>query len=373
MHAPAPAPAPPAGLPSPDHRQWLQVFGACFVLVATLLLWTILTPPFRGDLTRLGRLSETAFGPTRPTATTDPALRVSSALDEADVLVIGDSFSAPLQWQSALVAQGLKVATVHWDTLGPVCADLEATLQSQGFHGKTVVIESVERALDDHLGRSLACARRYPEPLQTRHAARDLETAGAFGLNTRETLFSGLLTTLNTWRALHTDAPEVVNRGEGAKQVRIQHLPDGCQRFSHRACNRGLFFAQDRTAPLFSPALVERMQRLSARHPGLSITWLVIPNKSGVYLQPDRTARAGAVLETSGLGPDLFGTLTRQSRQTLDLYNPNDTHTSVEGHQVMGQAVLAWWRANRRGPTSARCRTAPGSPTPPPAARSACR
>ena len=348
MHAPAP-PAPPTDLPSPDHRLWLQVFGACFGLVLVLLLWTILAPPFRGDLTRLGRLSETAFGPTRPAATLDPALRRSSALGEADVLVIGDSFSAPLQWQSALVAQGRKVATVHWDALGPICADLESMLQSQGFRGTSVVIESVERALDHHLDQSLACARHTAKALQTRHAADDPEVAGAFGLNTRETLFTGLLTTLHTWQALRTDAPSVVlDHDEGTRQVRIQHLPNGCQRFSHRACDRGLFYAEDETAPPFSPAMVERMKRLAARHPGLSITWLVIPNKSSVYLQPDRTALAGAVLETSGLGPDLFSRLTRRSQQTLDLYSPNDTHTSVEGHQVIGLTMLAWWKESRR-------------------------
>lgn len=89
-------------------RLWLRVFGTCLAVVATLLLWTVLTPPFQGDLTRIGRLSETVFGPNVQAPATDPALRLSSALDEADVLVIGDSFSAPLRWQAVLVAQGLK-------------------------------------------------------------------------------------------------------------------------------------------------------------------------------------------------------------------------------------------------------------------------
>ncbi|MEX8494464.1 hypothetical protein [Sphaerotilus sp.] len=324
-------------------RLWLLAFGTCLALVAALLVWTVLTPPFQGDLTRIGRLSETAFGPTVQATTTDPALRVSSALDEAEVLVIGDSFSAPLRWQAVLVAQGMKVATVHWETLGPVCADLESLLRRQGFRGTTVVIESVERALDDRLDRSLACAARQdPHPLQTRHVARDRETAGAFGLNTRESLFTGLLTTLHTWKALHTDAPEVVNRHDGAEQVRIQRLPGGCQRFSHHACDRGLFFAQDRTAPPFSPAMVERMQRISARHPGLAITWLVVPNKTSVYLEPDRATGIGTVLERAGLGPDLFSHFVRLSRQTRDLYSPNDTHTSAQGHRAIGQRLLDW-------------------------------
>ena len=337
---------------STAHRLWLRVFGACFALVGALLLWTVLSPPFQGDLTRIGRLSETAFGPTAQSTTIDPALRVSSALEDADVLVIGDSFSAPLRWQSVLVAHGMRVATVHWEALGPVCADLEGLLRRQGFRGKTVVIESVERALDDRLDRSLACTTRQdPHALQTRHVARDRETAGASGLNTRESLFTGLLTSLHTWRALHTDAPEVVNRRGGAEQVRIQRLTGGCQRFSHRACDRGLFFAQDRTAPVFSSAMVDRMQRLSARHPGLHVTWLVVPNKTSIYLQPDRASHVGGVLTATGLGPDLFGALARESLQTRDVYSPNDTHTSVEGHLVIGRALLTWWQARHHTAT----------------------
>ena len=40
-----------------------------------------------------------------------------------DVLVIGDSFSMPHIWQVALIRDGLKVRTEHWDNLRAVCAD----------------------------------------------------------------------------------------------------------------------------------------------------------------------------------------------------------------------------------------------------------
>jgi hypothetical protein len=358
---------------------WLRVFGIVVAIVAALLLWTLLTPPFRGDLTRLGRLSETEFGPTQPSRPVERALRVSSALHEADVLVIGDSFSAPLLWQSALVTRGLKVATANWLTIGPVCADLGAVLRAQGFRGSAVVIESVERGLEGHLDASLACAHMRPGRIQTRQTARDWDTVGPFGLNTSETLFTGLLTTLNTRHTRLSDAEELVHHTNGADRVRIQRVPDGCQRFSHRLCERGLFFVDDRTAAPFKPASVARMQQLASRHPDLSITWLVLPNKSSIYLQPDRAATVGTTLETAGLGPDLFGDFVRLSRQTRDLYSPNDTHTSTEGYRVVGQRVVDWLNTRAPAanptptPTSARCRTAPDSPTPPPAAKSACR
>lgn len=337
-------PSSPTG-PSPASgavQLWLSVFGTGVALVTALLLWTLLTPPFRGDLTRLGRLSETEFGPTQPSRPVERALRVSSTLQEADVLVIGDSFSAPLLWQSVLVARGLRVATIDWLTLGPVCADLGSVLRTQGFRGSAVVIESVERGLDGHLDDALACARTRAGRLQTRQGARDWDTVGPFGLNTSETLFTGLLTTLHTRDARRSDAEELVHHTDGANRVRIQRVPDGCQRFSHRLCGHGLFFADDRTSAPFGPSSVERMQQLARRHTDLSITWLVLPNKSTVYLEPDRAATVGSTLETAGLGPDLFSHFVHLSRQTRDLYSPNDTHTSTAGHQALGQRLIDW-------------------------------
>jgi len=322
---------------------WLSVFGTGVALVAALLLWTLLTPPFRGDLTRLGRLSESEFGPTQASRPVERALRVSSTLQEADVLVIGDSFSAPLLWQSVLVDRGLHVATIDWLTLGPVCSDLGSVLRTQGFRGSAVVIESVERGLDSHLDDALACARTRTGRLQTRQSARDWDPVGLFGLNTSETLFTGLLTTLHTRDARLSDAEELVHHTDGADRVRIQRVPNGCQRFSHRLCGRGLFFARRPDIhPVRSGPRSERMQQLARRHTDLSITWLVLPNKSTVYLEPDRAATVGTALEAAGLGPDLFGAFVRLSRQTRDLYSPNDTHTSTQGHEALGQRLFDW-------------------------------
>jgi hypothetical protein len=323
-------------------RLWLRVFGAVLAVVAVLLLWTVLTPPFQGDLTRLGRLSESAFGPSQAPYPIDRVLRVSSALHEADVLVIGDSFSAPLLWQSELVARGLKVATANWLTVGPVCADLVSVLQAQGFRGRAVVIESVERGLEGHLSASLACLHMRPGPIQTRQHVRDWEAAGVFGLNTRETLFTGLLTYWHTRDVEQSGAEEIVHQTDGAARVRIQRVPQGCERFSHRLCERGLFFADDRTSAPFGPTAVGQMQQLSRRHADLSITWLVMPNKSSIYLEAERSAAVGAALESTGLGPDLFADFVRQSRQTRDFYSPNDTHTSLDGYRAVGQRVHAW-------------------------------
>ncbi|MDZ7854664.1 hypothetical protein [Sphaerotilus sp.] len=337
----------------PDNglRLWLRVFGAMLAAVVGLLLWTLLTPPFQGDLTRLGRLSETAFGPTQATRAIDPALRVSSTLQAADVLVIGDSFSVPLLWQSVLVERGLRVATIGWQAIGPLCADLGEVLRAQGFRGSAVVVESVERGLAAHLDAALACTHTRPGRLSAQQAPRDWATAGPFGLNTRETLFTGLLTSWHTHRARTTQAEELLHHTGGADRVRIQRVPDGCLRFSHPLCERGLFFADDRTSPPLTASSVGQMQQISRRHADLAITWVVMPNKSTVYLPAASTAAtrtAGAALEAAGLGPDLFAEFAQRIHQTRDLYSPNDTHTSPDGYRVTGARVHAWLVARTR-------------------------
>ena len=325
-------------------RLWLRVFCSVLAAVLALLLWTLLTPPFRGDLTRLGRLSETAFGPTLVQSVVPPALRVSSALQEADVLVIGDSFSAPLRWQSVLVERGLRVATVGWQTLGPLCADLGEVLRAQGFRGSAVVIESVVRGLSAHLDDALACTRTRPGRLLAQQPPRDWDPTGPFGLNTRETLLTGLLTQWHTYRARTSQDEELRHATGGADRVRIQRVPEGCQRFSHRLCHRGLFFADDRTAAPFDATLLDKLQRLSHRHADLSVTWVVVPNKSSVYLNPRHSPDAAAALETGGFGPDLFRLLTETSRQQRDLYQPNDTHLSPAGDRLLGERIADWLR-----------------------------
>lgn len=331
-----------------NSRLWLVVFGACGLIVSGLMIWTLLTPPFQGDLTRLGRLSETDFGPMlAPTVSIEPELRISSALSDADIVVIGDSFSEPLLWQSVLTRQGLKVATIHWRKLGSICSDLGRVLRTQGFQGSDVIIESVERGLQGNLEKSLDCDRMPPHHFQTEHAARDWSGTGRFNLNTKETLLTGLLTAWHTHRARQSGTAELVNSLGGANMVRIQYVPDGCRLFSHRLCERGLFFADDRTSPPFSATLITQMLRLTERHADLALTWLILPNKSTIYLSPQRAETIGAALPENHLGPDMFARLSALRLNHKDLYSPNDTHTSVEGHIEVGQQVLLWLQASR--------------------------
>ena len=81
-------------------------------------------------------------------------------LDQADVLVIGDSFSMYYAWQSPLVGAGYRIASAHWDKIGPLCDDFASWLRREGFKGKLVLIESIERLLPERLD----AGARLPQP-----------------------------------------------------------------------------------------------------------------------------------------------------------------------------------------------------------------
>jgi hypothetical protein len=127
---------------------------------------------FTGELTRMALLPESLFGWTRSQPAIEARLLQQSPMQEADVLVIGDSYSIPLVWQSVLVQRGFKVRTESWDSVRGICEDLLPWLRRQGFRGHTVIIESVERMLEDRLRGSLACAHMDYHALPNTDAPR---------------------------------------------------------------------------------------------------------------------------------------------------------------------------------------------------------
>lgn len=102
------------------------VFGFLLVYAAILLalLPSLHVNVFYGDLTRIGKLPESRFGWLAQQPLIDAASLQSTALTQADVLVIGDSFSDQRLWQSILVRVGWKVHTVSWGEVGDaLCVD----------------------------------------------------------------------------------------------------------------------------------------------------------------------------------------------------------------------------------------------------------
>jgi hypothetical protein len=315
-------------------RLWLSIFAAGYAIVAALFVATLLTPPYRGDLTRIGQLSESRFRARNADSEEAREPAPDSPLAQADVLVVGDSFSIERRWQLDLTLSGLRVAFSHWDEIGALCADFAERLAERGFRGRWVIAETIERELQGRVQDSYRCARMPP----VRPPPHQGSTTGFIPrrallwpeLNWGETLLTGVINEWHTRRAARADTELVF---ANTRVVPMQH---GCRLFSHAACEKGLFYAIDLQRSPASQAQLEQMQAIAARPAPWHLVWMVIPDKSTIYLAPDRRRRVSDGLSARCLGPDLFAPLLAARDTMIDLYLPNDTHLSPRGFALVG-------------------------------------
>lgn len=317
-------------------RLWLRLFLAGFAVVVALLLFTLFTTVPYGDLSRIGRVSDHQFGWRAPAAQVDAKYLHDSPIPEADILVLGDSFSMTGRWQSVLTKEGYRVATIFWAHYGETaCEDFESWIGDAGFRGKLVIVESVERLLADRLRRSKGC-KTAQRPVQPSGAFLLPPTPPAlYDLYWSAPLTTGWVTYFNTRRALETSA-DVWADGNAL----VRSVPDGCAYFSHRACERALFFGEDVDNGNLNEKNVASMQAFTQAHSRVPMIWMVIPNKTTVYLDPGHSKGFEAAFRASGLGPDLFSFAMNQKARIRDFYFPNDTHMSMHGQLAMGAVML---------------------------------
>lgn len=295
---------------------------------------------FDGDLTRMAPLPETQFGWLKPQPNVHPALMAQSPLGQADVLVIGDSFSDPRIWQTALVDAGLKVRTELWGAMPFICADLDSHLRRAGFKGRFLIIESVERNLPHRLSDSLQCqsasyqvndasaSLRMPPPQQVDRSQKSYSSKLLAGLNTllNATVFAHAPTQLQA-------LPFLLNA-----EVAVRPVEHGCRLFSHSACSHALFYAQENADDPWQQS-VQSMLALNTRFSTLTPVWVVIPNKTTVYFHPQK--QLWKELVKHHLGPDLLGmTNAALENNTVDVFPANNTHFSTESYLQLGQEVL---------------------------------
>lgn len=294
---------------------------------------------FQGDLTRMGMLPETQFGWRKPQPALDPRLLQQASMKEADVLVIGDSFSDSRVWQTVLTQRGLKVRTESWDSIRGICEDFMPWLRVRGFAGKYVVLESIERNLAGILGSSVACqhmqyhphiktdAPRYP-PIASFDAARN-NYDGRFS--------TGIQTWLNMAeyeRVARTDFKVWILPND----VKMARVTNGCTLFSHARCNDALFFGKDNAGDVDANALGS-IEKLNTRLNSITPVWVFVPNKSTAYLYPDKQFWNEA--EKRFHAPNLLRMAQRAIREkTVDLYPANNSHLSTTGYLLMGEDVF---------------------------------
>jgi hypothetical protein len=321
-------------------RTWLFIFGAGFLVCYALLVASLLTPIPYGDLTRIGRISEVEFGWQKAPPPIPDADVKASSIQDADVLVIGDSFSVRYAWQSQLVGAGYRVATTHWDNTGPVCSDFSSWLAKSGFKGKVVVLESIERLLEDRIEKAEACKtmehdfKPVPPPFENPSRPKP-----GFQLDWDAQLLSGWLTFKNTREIMRsnswTNTPDAWGPLIDARVV-----PEGCKQFSHKACDKLLMTAEDRVNAKLSVKSARFMASFAAQSAPYRVLWMVIPNKSTVYLDQHHADEFRAAFNPLGVGPDLFELAAQNRFKVTDLFPANETHVSTAGYLVLGRRML---------------------------------
>lgn len=333
-----------------DYRRLFTLtVGVLLVLYAGAGAFFLPYASFYGDLTRMGMVPEKDFSWHKEQPLIPGEWQVASKLAEADVLVVGDSFSAAWVWQSELVRHGLKVHTLQWGEVRGICEDFSGWLHAHGFKGKYVVIESVEWKLQTVLQSSLTCTRTPGDVPD--HAGKLGSTLRYLEEGTplvQGKMSVGLRTAWNGWRYSLAQS-EATFKSKNFAPVTIRRLADGCQLFSNRRCEDGLFLDYEMENEGPDAGAIEQMKQIAGRLQGYKVMWLVVPNKSTAYLNRKKTfwRTAGQQLDV----PDvlaIFDDLLSQ-KKIVDLYKPNDTHLSTAGYQELGR--IAWRALMKAGVT----------------------
>jgi hypothetical protein len=296
-----------------------------------------------GDSTRIGYFSERDFG----WQSDQPALTIEQfkdySLAEADILVIGDSFSEKRVWQTRAIAARLKVTTIHWKELktdghwGSLPDNLAETLRIAGFKGHYVVIESIERLFQERVKK---LSKEY-KPLVKHNL---VISEAPYGKRERVILtqLNGLswsVKTLYNKIKLSLNIPDKHWESERVQPIKF----DGCQVFSHRLCHYALFLYEEFKKETFNSIDNVLAVNKNLQNVGIQPIWLVVPDKSTVYLgygklnkNPYQNIWQQFSQYPELIAPDLGEVFTQQSRLIKDFYMPNDTHLSTNGFLYLG-------------------------------------
>jgi len=329
------------------------IFATLFFVSLPVVWISLFFTTYHGDLTRVGKWTDHDFTWSIEQKPIEPSLQRSHDIKDADILVIGDSFSASLYWQSVLIKDNLKVTSLTWSQIGNLlCQDFEVNLKEQGFKGKHIIIESVERVAKRQFKKSVNCQSSKTFPNQT--ASHNTGSHPAIGqadfiMNWNGQFIAGMQTILNSAGIrIHSDYTRLYNLF--STNVRIYEIKDGCRYFSNRLCQYGLFFKEDYQQDGLNDKVLEDIKTLKNRLPHYQTTWVVIPNKSSIYHREElyeSSADFWAKLSKENLGPDLFQS-TQEAKLTIkDIYAPNNTHYGSSGYLFVGEQIASYLKLKR--------------------------
>lgn len=318
-------------------KLWLRIFGAGFLVIIALLIVTLKTPAFYGDMTRIGLLSETAFGWRIEPPHVDRQYLNAVPVADADIVVIGDSFSMSNRWQSLLTRAGYRVTTTFWGQINEeLCGDFDAWLDRAGFRGKLVIVESIERLVNDRMVATQTCkTMTKPFSAGLKPFFESPSAVPAPALNWDGKLTSGVRIYRNTRRAREATEPILSN-----DRILVRPVPEGCAMFSHQLCDKVPFWPADDENGELTVQHAAQMKAFSDAHPQRAVLWMIIPNKTTVYVKPEHSKDFVTAFGAADLGPDLFSLSQEEKKKVRDYFFPNDTHLSMHGQLVVGQRIL---------------------------------
>lgn len=314
------------------------------IVIAMVIVFGMVTFPFLGysnydgDLTRMGMLPEKHFGWTAQQPKIEKNHLSSSSWMDADILVIGDSFSEKLIWQTKLVQAGYKVRTESWASVGQICDDFNDWLSLNQFQGRYVIIQSVENSFDVRLKKSVQCKKtqyKFLKKTEINPPPISIER-GYYSIHQGQ-LFAGVKTWLNELIYEEKLKNENFDTWNVNENVQVKRIQNGCELFSHLQCKDVLFYRKI-SRPSVSE-IVENMKLVNKRVASSRLIWLVIPDKSTVYLSETGSLRdwnQELDLSINVLKPLLHAINNKE----MDIYFGNDTHLSPKGYGLVGEVVL---------------------------------
>lgn len=330
----------------------LAFFASAALLLLPAILASLFLHPVDGDLVRIGHLPQRDF----TAQAAQPVLETfadGAKSANADILVLGDSFSAANAWQSELTRiTGRRTLTWHYDTVRCTGDWLEKALQGALRAGaRTVIVQSIEREFLGRFEDRPGCARDYypPADMSGEPVGEPRSPWSIFPIDIRH-----LGKTVAAYSRIHGTTGRLQSR----KAVLVDLVRDDL--FSHAQPRRLAYFADDEikfnqwSAESAGRTLVQlRQWQHRADAADVQLFFLVIPDKSSVYWPhiepaqrlpyPEKGEQLWALLGEQ-LGPafDLLPFYRELALQQPDLYRPDDTHFSAAGYRHTAQAVAGW-------------------------------
>lgn len=314
-----------------------------------------------GDLTRLGYYSENDFGWNKKQYRYSPALSEKGKLgNQYDIVIIGDSFSASPSPSQVIDGRsysnylandtGLRVGIFHVDDQ-PV-PELLLALANQSKPPIAIVYQTVERAMKYRLRWNTNCPlelnkvrRESIQPGRTIHTYEPVPVWRDTSLGLLDFRYTSkyLFAYLTNHRFNKRVIKARLSRNDlfsNSKSGHILLLSDDERKFS--------WSRQDWES---MKCTILNMQNMVQKNGKSSFIFMVAPDKSSVYAPfiSDRQMPSSHLsnLESEDLNfLRLDSVLTEHARTgTVDVYLPNNTHWSYEGHLIVAKELIAYLKA----------------------------